>query len=86
MLNLLLFEYQEFLHQPPSMTQFETAKVDEGPDEKVSKYAHVFNQVCELISLEVDEFNNKTAEIYRQVQEVRANQDIIQSQTVNIEA
>ena len=53
-LNLLLFEYQEFLHQPPSLATFITPEIDGPPDgdemmqdelpiEESSKYAHVFN-------------------------------------------
>ena len=70
LLNLLLFEYQEFLHQPGSMTQFVSQATEEnGPysdihlpfadmedPAEVSKYAHVFNQICEIIKLEEQEY------------------------------
>lgn len=53
----------------------------EGPgettDEEHSKYAHVFNQVCEIINQEVDENCFQKEEVFFQLAECQGKQAIV---------
>ena len=96
LLHLLLFEYQEFLHQPASRAKFSAA---DGPSEDMglldqagndpdsySKYAHVFNQVCEIIAFEAEEYQRHIDEFCLKKEELLDAQRQVLDETVDIAA
>ena len=89
LLNLLLFEYQEFLHQPLSLSKFDSLKqedAEEADDEMrgggdESKYAAVFNQVCSSVKEEITTLQAETDTIYNEIEQLTAEQERIIADT-----
>ena len=82
LLNLILFEYQEFIHQPPSL-EFFSIKTEED-DEFENKYARVFNCICELVEEDLNDLKDQTVQTQTETDLLHVELEQIKVQTASL--
>ena len=82
LLNLILFEYQEFMHQPPTLEFFDIKTSED--DQFESKYALVFNGICELVEEDLNELKEQTAQTHTETDLLHVELEQIKVQTPSL--